>query len=538
MTSDVRTRALPSAGRAGRVRTADDAWRAVDHIALTARIAAEADAKVVTPRMPLTGAPLAPLRQSTPDDVAAAVDRARRAQHAWARVAVSARATVLRRVYDLVLERREQAVDLVQLESGKARAHAYEELADVALNASWYARRGPGLLADVTHPALTPGLGTVREIRHPRGVVGIIAPWNYPLALAVSDALPALLAGNAVVLKPDTQTALTALWAAQLLADAGLPDDLFTVVVGDGPVVGPALIDHVDSVCFTGSTATGRQVGQAAAGRLIGASLELGGKNSLYVADDADLDRAAEAAVRDCFTSAGQLCVSMERLVLHDAIADAFLDRFLRRVAELRPGVALDYSTDLGCLVSDAQMRRVAAHVDDAVRRGAIVLAGGHALPDLGPRFYAPTVLDSVPSDADCYAEETFGPVVSVSRVASDVAALALINDTVYGLTGSVWTRDADRGMAIARRMRTGTVNINEAYLASWAALAAPMGGRGQSGLGRRHGAAGLLRFTESQTIARQRVGFYRLYGLGGRRAMGTLTAALRGARRLHLPWP
>ena len=331
---------------------------------------------------------------------------------------------------------------------------------------------------------------------------------------------------------------MTALWAAAALAEAGLPDGLFSVVVGDGPLLGTALIDAADHVAFTGSTATGRLVAQRAAARLVGSSLELGGKNSLYVAEDADLDRAAEAAVRDCFANAGQLCISMERLLLHERIADAFLDRFIDRVRHLRMGTALDFSYDLGCLISAAQLERVRSHVDDAVARGARVLIGGRALPELGPLFYAPTVLEGVPVEAACYAQETFGPVVAVYRVSSDGEAVALANGTDYGLNASIWTRDVRRGARLARLVRTGTVSVNEAYTASWASVAAPMGGRNASGLGRRHGAQGLLRYTEAQTIVVQRVGLRPLYAQGGERFAAAFSGALRLTRRTHAPWP
>ena len=505
---------------------------------LIGRIAAGADAPRAATTAPFTGTEIASLPQSSPDDVARAVARARQAQRAWADTPVRERAAVLWRLHDRVLGRQQQALDLIQIECGKARAHAFEEIADVAITASWYARHGPRLLTDARRRGLFPGVSVATEVHHPRGVVGIIAPWNYPLTLTLSEALPPLLAGNAVVIKPDTQTPLTALWGAKMLADAGLPPDVLQVVVGDGPVVGPALIDAVDYVCFTGSTATGRVVAQRAAARLVGSSLELGGKNGLYVAADADVDRAAEAAVRDCFTSAGQVCVAMERLVLHRDVADAFLDRFIDRTERLRLGTALDYSADLGSLVSAEHLRRVRSHVEDAVAKGARVLTGGAPRPDVGPLFFAPTVLADVPVSAACYDNETFGPVVAVYVVDSDEQAVALINDTAYGLSGSVWSRDRGRALRIARRIRTGTVNVNEAYTSSWSAISSPMGGRGQSGLGRRHGVEGLLRFTESQTVVEQRVGLGPLYARGGKRVAASLTAALRAARRMHLPWP
>ncbi|HYJ74371.1 MAG TPA: aldehyde dehydrogenase family protein, partial [Kineosporiaceae bacterium] len=325
----------------------------------------------------------------------------------------------------------------------------------------------------------------------------------------------------------------------ELLDEAGLPPDVFGVVIGDGPVVGGALVDAVDHVCFTGSTATGRMVAQRAAARLVGASLELGGKNAGYVAADADLDRAAEGAVRDCFSSAGQLCVSMERLVLHEEIADAFLDRFLGRVRRMRLGTALDFTTDMGSLVSAEQLERVRAHVDDAVAKGATVLAGGRARPDIGPLFYEPTVLEGVPPEASCFREETFGPVVAVRRASSDAEAVAMMNDTDYGLNATIWTRDTRRGGVLARHVVAGTVGVNENFVASWGSVASPMGGRRSSGLGRRHGREGILRFTEPQTIAVQRgPGFGVLYAQGSERFAQQFTAMLRLARKAHLPWP
>ena len=534
--------AEPAIDRPGSFGSGPPAGPSLDPAAvrrLVAGIVSAPGAERVVARTPLTGEHLADLPLSSVSDVEKAVARARAAQEVWAQRSVRHRAAVLLRVHDLVLERQSAALDLIQLESGKARLHAFEEVADVAMNARWYARRGPRILADERRPGIVPVLTEVTQVHHPKGVVGIISPWNYPLTLAISDALPALLAGNAVVIKPDRSTVLTALWAAELLADAGLPDGLFQVVHGAGALLGTALINRCDHICFTGSTATGRLVAEQAGRRLIGVSLELGGKNSLYVAEDADLDRAAEAAVRDCYSSAGQLCVSIERLVVHERVADAFLDRFVDRVRRLRLGAGLDFSADFGSLISADQLRQVSTHVDDAVANGATVLAGGRARPDIGPLFYEPTVLAGVTPAAACYQEETFGPVVAVYRVGSDGAALTLANTGEYGLNASVWTRDLARGRRLARQVRAGTVAVNEAFIATWGSVAAPMGGHRDSGLGRRHGGEGLLRFTESQSIAVQRlVGFGPLYGAGGERMATAYTRALQLARRARLPWP
>lgn len=490
--------------------------------------------------LPFTGAPLAAFPVSSVEDVARAVDRARAAQPAWAARSVRERAAVLRRFGELVLARQSDGLDLIQMESGKSRRSAFEEVADVAILTRHYARRGPRYLADRRAPGMLPVLTGTRVHRRPVGVVGVIAPWNYPLTLAFAEAVPALVAGNAVVLKPDPQTTLTALWGAELLEEAGLPADLFLVVAGGGDV-GAAVTDHVDHIAFTGSTATGRKVAARAGERLIGATLELGGKNPLYVAADADVRAAARGAVRACFSNSGQLCVSIERIVLHEDVADAFLDEFVPLVREMRLGAGLDYSADMGSLTSQAQLDRVVAHVEDAIARGARVLAGGVHRADIGPWFYAPTVLDDVPDDAACAREETFGPVVSVRRVASDDEAVRVMNDSEFGLNASVWTRDVARGRRIAARVEAGTVNVNDGYSAAWGSVGAPMGGFKASGLGRRHGREGIEALTEAQTISVQRganqgLTLDTLYEVGGELPSKVLTTALDAMRRLRLP--
>ena len=476
------------------------------HAALTADVVAGPDAVRSTTVEPFTGEPLADLPTSTPEDVERAYDVARRAQQDWARRPLRDRCAVFLRLHDLALDRQVEALDLVQRESGKARRHALEELLDVALTARHYARSARRYLAPVRHAGVAPLLSVAHELRHPKGVVGIVSPWNYPLTLAVSDAVPAFIAGNGVVHKPDTQTALTALWVRALAIEAGLPAELWQIVVGDGPVVGRAVVDGGDFVCFTGSTPVGREVAERCARRLVGCSLELGGKNPMLVLADADLDRAAEGAVRDCFSNAGQLCVSVERIYVVDSVHDAFVDRFVGRTRALRLGADLDYGPDMGTLISGAQLERVSAHVDDAVTKGAEVLAGGRARPDLGPYFYEPTVLTNVTEDMALCRDETFGPVVAVRAVQDEDEAVSLANDSVYGLNASVWTRDVGRGRRVAARVRTGTVSINETYAAAWGATRSPMGGVKDSGMGRRHGRDGIVKYTEPQTVAVQRL--------------------------------
>ncbi|MGW5017595.1 succinic semialdehyde dehydrogenase [Streptomyces cacaoi] len=455
---------------------------------------------------PFTGEVLAELPESTPEDVEAAFAAARTAQRAWARVPVRQRAAVLLRFHDLVLARQSEVLDLIQLETGKARLHAHEEVQAVAVAARHYGRKAPGYLRPKRHTGAIPGLTKVTELRHPRGVVGQIAPWNYPFELSVGDALPAFAAGNAVVMKPDTETALTALWARKLLIEAGLPPEVWQVVIGDGPVVGPEVADRGDYVSFTGSTRTGREVARRAAARLVGCSLELGGKNAMIVLADADLDKAAAGAVRGAFSSAGQLCISIERLYVHESVADAFLERFLARTRGLRLGTGLAYGADMGSLVSERQLETVRRHVEEAVEKGARVLAGGRARPDVGPLFFEPTVLEGVEAPMAVCGEETFGPLVSVYRFSDEDEAVELVNASPYGLNSSVWSGNGRHARELAARLRTGTVNVNEGYAAAYGSAQAPMGGMGDSGLGRRHGSEGILKYTEPQTVAHQRV--------------------------------
>jgi succinate-semialdehyde dehydrogenase / glutarate-semialdehyde dehydrogenase len=455
---------------------------------------------------PFTGDVLAELPAATPQEVAAAFERAREAQRGWAATPVRERAAVLLRFHDLVLARQAEVLDLIQLETGKARLHAHEEVQAVAVAARHYGVAARRYLKPKRHTGAIPVLTKVTEHRHPRGVVGQIAPWNYPLELSVGDALPAFAAGNAVVMKPDTETALTALWAREQLIEAGAPEAIWQMVIGEGPVVGPALVEHADYVSFTGSTRTGREVATRAAARLIGASLELGGKNAMLVLKDADLDKAAEGAVRACFSSAGQLCISIERLYVDEAVADAFLAKFAERTKAVVLGTALEYGAGMGSLAGERQLAAVTRHVEEAVAKGATVLAGGRARPDVGPYFFEPTILDGVQDAMAVCAEETFGPVVSVYRFHTEDEAVERANSTPYGLNSSVWTKNARRGARIAAALRTGTVNVNEGYAPAYGSVQSPMGGMKDSGLGRRHGSEGILKYTEAQTVATQRV--------------------------------
>ena len=478
---------------------------------------------------PANGQPLGVVPQSSTADVAEAFERARRAQRAWARTSLAERSEVLLRLHDLVLDRQAEIMDLICWESGKARKHAFDEPLHIALTARYYGRTGERHLATRRVPGLVPGLTRVDVNRIPKGVVGIIAPWNYPFTLALCDGIPALMAGNAVVTKPDAQTMLTALLGKQLLEEAGLPRDLWQVVAGPGSEIGTAIVDRADYVCFTGSTATGRVIARRCAERLIGCSLELGGKNPVLVLRDADLDRAAEGVVRASFSNAGQLCVSTERMFVADQVYDRFLDRLVARTEAmvLRPGI--EWGSDMGSLTSRQQLETVTTHVDDARDRGARALTGGRARPDLGPFYYEPTILEGVTPEMTCFGTETFGPVVSVYRFTDEADAVARANAGDYGLNASIYTRDTARGRALAAQVRCGTVNVNEAFGATFASIASPMGGMRESGLGRRQGAEGIHRYTEAQSVATQRlVRLSPMLGMSDETFATVMTAGLR----------
>ncbi|RSM75083.1 succinate-semialdehyde dehydrogenase (NADP(+)) [Kibdelosporangium aridum] len=453
-----------------------------------------------------TGGTLAKVPRSSPEDVAEAVEAARETQRVWAGVAVADRIAIFERFHGLLLKHAEEIMDVLQSETGKSRRDAFLEVSAPLVTIGYYARKAPKLLAPQRRQGMLPGLVKTSELRVPKGVVGTITPWNYPFALAFMDIIPALIAGNAVVLKPDTQTALCTLYGVDLLYQAGLPQGLLQVVIGDGPVVGTAIVDTADYIGFTGSTRTGREIAARAGRRLVGYSLELGGKNPLLVLADANVQQAAVGAVQTCFSNSGQLCMSPERLFVHTEIYDDFVRRFLDEVKRMNLAAGYDYSADMGSLTSQRQLETVQKHVEDARAKGATVLTGGKAMPELGPFFYEPTVLTDVTPEMLCYDNETFGPVVSIYRVATEAEAIDRANATSYGLNASVFSKSIEHGERVAAQLKAGTVHINDGHVVGLGSADAPMGGMKDSGIGRRNGAEGLLKYTESQNISAQRV--------------------------------
>lgn len=453
---------------------------------------------------PFTGEVIGEVLVGNEQDVRRAFQLARDAQELWAETSMSERKRIFLKFHDLVLKNRELLMDFVQLETGKNRASAADEVLDVAITTRYYANKAEKFLSDKKHPGALPIVTKNMQQHVPKGVVGQITPWNYPLTLGISDAVPALLAGNGVVAKPDLATPFSCLIMVHLLIEAGLPAELMQVVTGSGEVVGGEIAKQCDFLMFTGSTATGRILGRQMGERLVGFSAELGGKNPLIVSKDADLDKVIADLPHACFSNSGQLCVSIERIYVEEEVYDEVVTRFVEAVKAMPLGAGFDWKYAMGSLISETHVARVSQFVEQARAEGANVLCGGKARADLGPYFYEPTVLVDVAEHTALRTEEVFGPVVFVEKVASLEQAIEKANATSYGLNASVFAA-SDTGNWVARRLRAGAVGINDGYAATWASVSTPSGGMKQSGLGRRHGAEGILKYTEIKNVAEQR---------------------------------
>jgi acyl-CoA reductase-like NAD-dependent aldehyde dehydrogenase len=449
---------------------------------------------------PATGKKIYDLPQLSVGQVAKAVADARLAQPSFAAMPVKERAAALFRLHDLLLNNQDKLMDLLQLETGKARSHAFEEVAGSLGSTRYFAKIAPKVLKKQITNSGVPFVTRSYVTYSPVGVVGVITPWNYPLALQMLDVLPALAAGNTVVQKADNQTALVSLYARKLAVEAGIPASAWTIVVGDGASVGNAITDSVDYVAFTGSTKTGKIVAERASKRLIGYSLELGGKNPLIILPGAKLGDAAEKVIAGAFGNSGQLCVSIERVYVPNSQKAAFETELATRVNSLQIGRSDNFQMDMGTLTGVNQLKRVEEYVSDAVSKGAKVLAGAKALPELGPYFYAPTVMTNIKPEMRLAREEVFGPFIAVVGYDSIDEAVELANDTEFGLNASV-VGPVKLAEKVANRLMAGSVNINEGFRASMASIDSPMGGMKQSGVGRRNGHYGLLRFTEARTV-------------------------------------
>src|SRR5580704_15954572 len=452
---------------------------------------------------PATGEVLGCFEKTPPSLLPEVVARARAAQANWSKTPISHRCAMLRVLRERIFSSRDALADTIVQESGKPRAEALFADIFVALDtAEYFSMNAERMLQPegVPHHNLAAKAKSGTLTYEPLGVIGIISSWNYPLAIPISQIIPAIVAGNAVVCKTSEFTPHCGALMERLVASVGFPEGLVTMVQGGGEV-GQALIDAApDKLLFTGSVETGRRVAEACASRLIPTVLELGGKDAMIVLADANLEIAASGAVWGSFTNCGQVCLSVERIFVDQTVAERLAALCVEKTKKLRLGSGSDPAADVGPLIRPEHVQRMSALIDDAVARGAKVLCGGKPRPDLGPNFFEPTVIIDVDSASRLFQEETFGPILAIQRVVSAAEAISRANDSRFALAASVWTRDAVRGRAIAAQLRAGSVMINDT-ISYYAIAEAPHGGCGLSGWGRTHGKTGLLEMVQTKYI-------------------------------------
>ncbi|NWF69981.1 MAG: aldehyde dehydrogenase family protein [Chloroflexi bacterium] len=433
------------------------------------------------------------------EEVRAAAERARAAQPAWEARSAKERAYMLRCWGDLLWQKRAELMRIIRSETGKNETGAFLEVYGVHTAALWLYHNAPRILRPQNRMPLIPVIQRAKVYFKPHGVVGCITPWNYPLYNGFIDLIPALVAGNSIVVKPSELSPFTTQFCVDLMVQAGIPKEVVQMVTGDGST-GAAVIDNVDYVSFTGSTATGRKVAERAAKRLIQYTLELGGKDPMIVLEDANLELAASGTIRSALENSGQACVSTERVYVTAPIYDKYIERLMFYARQIKIGAGDGFDVDMGSMTHEREVKRVEAHIKDAVEKGAELVYGGQRRPDLGPLFIEPTILTGVTHDMDVMREETFGPVIAIMKVKDADEAVRMANDSEYGLSGAIFTRNLARGEQLARMLRNGDIGINRTYAVA-GSHALPWGGRKESGLGRRGGPEGLLRYVQPQSI-------------------------------------
>jgi acyl-CoA reductase-like NAD-dependent aldehyde dehydrogenase len=454
---------------------------------------------------PATEAPIGEITVTTPDEVRAAVRRARAAQPAWEATGFDGRRRYMEKALKILLDRQEQFIDVIVRETGRSRLETIMmEILPSCDSLAYYGKKAKKILADQKVPLhLLRNKKMILSYR-PLGTIGIITPWNGPFILSLNPTVQALMAGNTVVLKPSEVTPFSGKLVAELFHDAGLPENIVTVVAGDGET-GAALVDAgVDKISFTGSVRTGRKIGEACGRSLTPCTLELGGKDPMIVCADADVVRAAGGAVFGAMMNSGQFCSSTERVYVVEAVADEFIRRVVEKVKTLKLGSTGEF--DLGPIIWPNQLEIIERHVEDAVAKGAKLLTGGRRAHQFGKLFYEPTVLVDVNHDMVLMREETFGPILPIVRVRDENEALRLANDCVYGLAANVWTRDHDKAVRLAKRIEAGAVCVNDTAI-TYGVTEAPFGGRKASGVGQVNGDIGLKSYCYAQPIVLDRFG-------------------------------
>jgi succinate-semialdehyde dehydrogenase/glutarate-semialdehyde dehydrogenase len=436
---------------------------------------------------------------ATAGDVARAVSRARDAQLRWFKLPFSDRLKIVRRFHDRVLSQRDRILDTIQSETGKSRRDALTEVIAVAGTARYYLQNSARHLESQRRQSAVPAITSAEVIFKPHGVVGLITAWNYPFLLGIGDAIPALIAGNGVVVKGSELTPLSVDLARDLFVESGIDPDLLANVHGGGDV-GNELIQHVDYVGFTGGTETGRKVAVAASSRLIPFSLELGGKNPMIVLEGASLDNVVNGILVGAFANSGQSCISIERAYIQESIYEEFARRLVQKTSQLKLGWSPSWDINIGSMISVAHAENVRRRIEQAVNAGVRVLAGGGYPRELGPAFVEPTILSGASDDMPISRQETFGPVIALYPVRSVEEAIRRANDSSFGLNASVWAGDRSQARAVARQLDTGSAAINSTLLI-YSTFDVPMGGVKQSGIGHRHGEHGILRYTQVESI-------------------------------------
>lgn len=460
--------------------------------------------QTITSYNPATGEPLGEVPIHSKQEVDDAIEKAQEAQSSWAEQPIEDRTQLIKDFRDYLVDNRMEMAQLLTDEVGKPIVEALtQEVAMAAELATYYANEAPDVLAPerISHRLLKNKRSKI--VREPKGVVGVITPWNYPLVLTTQSIFAALAAGNAVVNKPSEVTPLTSLKLQDYMSEVGFPDNVFQVVTGEGET-GAALVDgDVQHINFTGSVATGRKIAKRCGERLISSTMELGGKDAAIVLEDAPMNRTISGLTWGAFTNAGQICASMERVYAMDSIFDELVDGIVEEVQSLRIGSGED-DVDIGPMAMAAQRDIVEEQVEDARNKGAKILTGGKK-PDRPGNFYEPTVIVDVKNDMKVIKEETFGPLLPIVPVKSVDEAIEKANDSEYGLTASIWTSDTQYGEELAERVDAGGVYIND-HVTPQGGAEVPWGGVKDSGVGRTRGKEGLQEMTEAKHISVERL--------------------------------